>query len=92
MAVQISSLGSRGPGSVAVLTWQFNAVLVDINVNLNLTPLPEKKGVPEHPFSDLAEPAFPARCPDQPYRYFGSHSVRPGQMYMNTMHKITISM
>ena len=63
MAVQISSLGSRGPGSVAVLTWQFNAVLVDINVNLNLTPLPEKKGVPEHPFSGLAELALSSPVP-----------------------------
>ena len=27
-----------------------------------------------------------------PYRYFGSQSVMPGQMYMKTMHRITISM
>ena len=28
----------------------------------------------------------------QPYKYCGSHNVNPGQMYMNTMHRITISM
>ena len=33
-----------------------------------------------------------SRQPQPPYKYFGSHSVSPGQMYMNTMHRITISM
>ena len=33
-----------------------------------------------------------ARALLQPYRYFGSHSVKPGQMYMNTMHRMTMSM
>jgi hypothetical protein len=35
-------------------------------------------------------PFAPAVQP--PYRYFGSHSVMPGQMYMNTMQMITMIM
>jgi hypothetical protein len=32
------------------------------------------------------------RPPQPPYRYRGSHSVMPGQMYMMTMQMITMSM
>ena len=34
-----------------------------------------------------SSPAYPA-----PYKKFGSHSVIPGQRYMNAMHTMTISM
>ena len=76
-------------------------VLLDVyvNVNTNLTLLRKKRG--SHAPLQLIKTAFSAagrdwRCghrqSDQPYRYFGNHSVSPGQMYMNTMQRITINM
>ena len=65
---------------------EFVFVRVDVYVNVNLTLSAIKKGALRAPKRNILAYLV------YPYRYFGSHSVRPGQTYMNTMHRMTISM
>jgi hypothetical protein len=53
-----------------------------------------RAGKDNGPFRPLfpAKPWKPRPRLQPPYRYFGSHSVMPGHMYMMTMQMITMNM